>query len=65
MISTEAIIGIGTTVAALGLLCTLLGWAELMRSVPAVAGIWIALGVVMLVLGAITTGFAWSKRERR
>ena len=34
MMSSEAIIGIGITVAELGLLCLLLALAERLRSVP-------------------------------
>ena len=64
-ISNEALIGLGTTIAALGLLGVLLGAAEMMRSERAAGGAWLAIGVVMLVLGAIAIGFAWSKRERR
>ena len=36
-ISSEALVGIGITVAWLGLMCLLLGWAEYMRSVPDMA----------------------------
>ena len=53
-ISAEAFIGIGITVAGLGVLCLLLGWAEHMRSVPAMAWLWLVLGVVLLVLGGVT-----------
>jgi hypothetical protein len=51
--SSEALIGTGITVAELGILCLLLGWAEHMRSVPKVALIWLVVGVVLFVLGGI------------
>ena len=53
--SPEALLGIGITVAGLGVLCLLLGWAEYMRSVPRIALVWLALGVVLVILGAFTT----------
>jgi hypothetical protein len=64
MISSEAIIGIGITVAELGALCLLLGWAEHMRSVPKVAVIWLALGALLVIIGGLAAAFAWS-RDRR
>ena len=51
--SSEALVGTGITVAELGILCLLLGWAEHMRSVPKLAWTWLALGVVLFVLGGI------------
>ncbi len=65
LISPEAIIGIGITVAELGVLCLLLGWAEYMRSVPAIARIWLTLGAVLFILGGLAALFAWSKDRRR
>ncbi|MEY2562723.1 MAG: hypothetical protein QOH88_916 [Verrucomicrobiota bacterium] len=64
-ISPEAIIGMGITVAELGLLCLLLGWAQYMRSVPSSAWMWAALGVVLVVVGGLAALFAWSKQRRR
>jgi hypothetical protein len=52
--SSEALVGIGITVAELGILCLLLGWAEYMRSVPAVAWIWLTLGAVLVIAGGLT-----------
>ena len=63
-ISSEALVGIGITVAWLGLMCLLLGWAEHMRAVPKMAVIWLALGAVLFVLGgfaAVSSRF----RDRR
>jgi hypothetical protein len=65
IISPEAIIGIGITVAELGLLCLMLGLAEHLRSVPKVALVWLSLGAVLMILGGFTAAFAWSKGRRR
>ena len=54
MISSEALLGIGITVAELGLLCLLLASAEYMRSVRKIALIWAALGIVLLIAGGLT-----------
>jgi uncharacterized protein (DUF58 family) len=64
-ISAEASVGIGITVAGLGVLCLLLGWAEHMRSVPAMGWIWLALGVLLLVLGGLAAAFprSWDRRR--
>lgn len=51
--SPEALVGTGITIAELGILCLLLGWAQHMRSVPTSAWLWLALGVVLFVLGGI------------
>ena len=64
-ISSEAIIGIGITIAELGMLCLLLGWAEHMRSVPTVAWIWLTLGTALFVLGGLAAVSAGSKNRRR
>ena len=53
MISSEALIGIGITVAELGLLCLLLASAEYMRSVRKIALIWAALGIVLVIAGGL------------
>jgi hypothetical protein len=63
-ISSEALIGIGITIAALGLLSLLLGLAEHLRSVPSVAAVWFALGAVLTIVGGLIAGFA-SFRKRR
>ena len=64
-ISAEAFIGIGITIAGLGVLCLLLGWAQHMRSVPAIGWIWLVLGVVLLVLGGLAVAFPRSRNRRR
>lgn len=65
VISSEAIVGIGITVAGLGVLCLLLGWAEHMRSVPKIGWIWLALGAALFVLGGVTAVSARSRNSRR
>ena len=51
--SSEALVGTGITIAQLGILCLLLGWAEHMRSEPTLAWVWLTSGVALFVLGAI------------
>ena len=51
--SAEAVIGTGVTIAALGVLFLLLGWAQAMRDQAGAAWILLAIGAVMLVVGAI------------
>jgi hypothetical protein len=63
-ISGEALIGIGITIAALGLLCLLLGTAEHFRSVPTVAVVWFAFGAGMVVLGSIIAVAGRARRRR-
>jgi hypothetical protein len=65
LFSPEAIVGIGITVAELGILCLLLGWAEHMRSVPTIAWIWLILGAVLFVLGGLAALSARPKNGRR
>lgn len=64
-LSSEALVGIGVTIAWLGLMCLLLGWAEYMRSVPGIALIWLVLGIVLVVLGGIAAVSARSRDRRR
>ena len=62
--SAEALVGLGITIGALGLLCLLLGWAEQMRSVEKMSVLWLGIGAVMVVLGVIMTVMARSRRPR-
>ena len=64
-ISSEALTGIGITIAELGLLCLMLALAEYLRSVRRIALIWLALGALLVILGGLTAGFARSKHRRR
>lgn len=61
--SAEALIGIGITVAALGVLFLLLGWAQSMREVHSAATILFAIGAVMFVVGGLATMMARSRRK--
>ena len=61
--SPEAVVGIGITVAELGILGLLLGWAEYMRGVPTVAWTWLALGAALFVVGGIAALSARSKNR--
>jgi hypothetical protein len=63
--SSEALIGIGITIAELGILCLLLGWAEYMRAVRTIALIWAALGIVLVIVGGLTAAMPRSSNRRR
>ena len=62
--SAEALVGLGITIAALGLLGLMLGWAQHMRSVPASAMLWFAIGGACVVLGIIIAAAARSRKGR-
>ncbi len=61
-ISGEALVGLGITIGALGLLFLLLGWAQHMRQSPQAAVILLAIGAVMFVAGGLA---ALSGNKRR
>ena len=61
-ISSEALVGLGITIGALGLLGLLLGWAQQMRSVPEGAMLWFGIGAACVVLGGIIAGAARVKK---
>jgi hypothetical protein len=63
-VSAEAIVGIGVTVGSLGLLCLLLGWAQMMRGVTSATVVWFSLGAVLFFLGVVVAGIAWSGKRR-
>lgn len=63
--SSEAIVGIGITVAELGLLCLLLALAEHLRSVPKIALIWLVLGAVLTIGGGLSAAIAQARDRRR
>jgi hypothetical protein len=65
MISSEALLGIGITVAELGILCLLLGWAEYMRSVRQIAMIWAGLGIVLVITGGFIAAVPRMRDRRR
>ena len=63
-ISSEALVGLGITIAALGLLGLLLGLAEQMRSVPSVAMLWFGFGAVFVILGGVIAAAARFRKRR-
>ena len=63
-ISAEALVGLGITLAALGFLGLLLGWAQHMRSVPASAMLWCAVGASGVILGGIIAVSARARKDR-
>jgi hypothetical protein len=63
-ISSEALIGLGITIAALGLLGLLLGWAQQMRGVAAGATLWLAIGASGVVLGGLIAAAARARKGR-
>lgn len=65
MISSEALVGIGITIAELGLLCLMLGWAEHLRSVPKIARIWLTLGAVLAIGGGLIAVLPRFRDRRR
>jgi hypothetical protein len=62
--SAEALVGLGITIAALGFLGLLLGWAQHMRSVPESAMIWGGVGASGVILGAIIAITARARKGR-
>ena len=63
-ISSEALIGLGITIGALGLLGLLLGWAQHMRSVQASAVLWFGIGAGMVVVGGMLAAVARARKGR-
>jgi hypothetical protein len=61
--SSEALIGLGITIGALGLLGLLLGWAQHMRSVPQSAMLWLSVGAGCVILGVIIAVAARAKKR--
>ena len=56
---------VSLTIAGLGVLCLLLGWAQHMRSVPVMGWTWLVLGVVLLFLGGVAVVFPRSRDRRQ
>ena len=52
--SAEALIGTGMTIAMIGLLVVMLGWAQHMRQAKEAAWMLLPIGAVLLILGGIT-----------
>ena len=62
--SAEALVGLGITIAGLGFLGCLLGWAQHMRSVPDSAILWLGVGGVCVVLGVVIAAAGRAKKGR-
>jgi hypothetical protein len=63
-ISSEALIGLGITIAALGLLGLLLGLAQHMRSVPGGAMVLCGIGAGFVVVGIIIAAASRAAKRR-
>ena len=63
-ISSEALVGLGITIAALGLLALLLGWAQHMRAVPDGAMLGLGIGAAMVVVGVLIAAAARLRKSR-
>jgi hypothetical protein len=63
--SGEALIGLGVTIAGLGVLGLLLGWAQSMRGVADNAVFWFIVGAIALVLGLVICGMARGRDTER
>jgi len=55
--SSSAVIGLGITLFALGILFLLLGWAQSMREVHSASSILLTIGAVLSVIGGGTALF--------
>jgi len=64
VISPEALVGLGITIGALGLLGLLLGLAQHMRSVPDGAMLWFGIGGSFVVLGGMIAAAARARKGR-
>ena len=64
-ISAEAIIGLGITIGAIGVLVLLLGFAQYMREARDAAFLLFPLGGVLLILGGIATFLGQARKRRR
>ena len=62
--SAEALVGLGITISALGLLGVLLGWAQHMRSVPGSSLLWLTVGGACVVLGIIIAAASRARKGR-
>jgi hypothetical protein len=63
-ISSQALVGLGIAIAALGVLGLLLGWAQQMRSVPDGAMVGFGIGAVCVVVGGMIAAAARLKKGR-
>ncbi len=63
-ISHEAFTGAGITVASLGVLFLLLGWAQWMRLERENSVVWLVLAAVFVVAGVVTAMIGQSRKRR-
>lgn len=63
--SAEALVGLGITIGALGVLAFLLGWAEQMRAVPEGAMVGFVIGGVAVLLGGVLAAAGRAKKDRK
>ena len=63
--SSEAMIGLGITIGALGLLGLLLGWAQQMRELPHWASVWFVLGALLAIIGILIAILGKARRPPR
>ena len=61
--SAEAVVGTAITVASIGLLFLMLGWAQYMRQVHDAALIMLVIGAVLFVAGCIGTMIGQSRKR--
>ncbi|MBA3881892.1 MAG: hypothetical protein H0X73_04050 [Chthoniobacterales bacterium] len=62
--SPEGIIGIGITLAAVGILFLLLGWAQWMRVEHQVAIVFLPLGGLLVAVGGLIATLGHSRKRR-
>lgn len=62
--SAEALVGLGITIGALGLLGLMLGWAQQMRGVPGSAILWGTVGGACVVVGIIIAAASKARKRR-
>lgn len=61
--SAEAVIGTGISMAAIGVLFLMLGWAQYMREVKGASLILLIIGGALFVVGAAATMMGRSKKR--
>ena len=62
--SSAGIVGTGVSIAAVGVLFLLLGWAQSMRQVASAAMILLIIGAVLLVGGCVLAGMGKARKSR-
>ena len=62
--STAGIVGSGITIASIGVLFLLLGWAQHLREVPTAALILLIIGAVLFIGGGVLAMMGNSRKAR-